>query len=405
MDMAAHVVPALAEPAPRPRREEKPRRMDRTERFYKIDQMLQSRGRVKVREFLDELGISLATFKRDLEYMRSRLNAPIVWDRDQEAYRFEEGRAGKGPRYELPGLWFSPSEAQALLTLEHLVEGLEPALLGAHVKPLKARLAALLSVGDRSAEEVRKRIRVIPFGARRHEPRHFELIASAVLGRQRLTLVYWNRTKDETTTREVSPQRLVLYREQLVPGRVGPPAQRPAHLRARCDARGLDGAGEGARGPRRGARCGARERVRDLLGEEGAVGDVAIHAGAGAVCGDGGVASEAAGRWEKDGSYVLEVPYSSEAELLMDVLKFGADVEVGAPSALRVEVRERLAIALRIMRAYRQNPRTPRPRQNKASRRSSEHRFARRHFVQPWVRSPKSATGIDFTAPRISLAR
>ena len=76
-------------------------RMDRTERFYKIDQMLQSRGRVKVGEFLAELGVSLATFKRDLEYMRSRLNAPIVWDRDQEAYSFEEGRAGKGPQYEL----------------------------------------------------------------------------------------------------------------------------------------------------------------------------------------------------------------------------------------------------------------------------------------------------------------
>ena len=64
--------------------------MDRTERFYKIDQLLQARGRVKVGEFLDELGVSLATFKRDLEYMRERLNAPIVWDRDASAYRFDE---------------------------------------------------------------------------------------------------------------------------------------------------------------------------------------------------------------------------------------------------------------------------------------------------------------------------
>src|SRR5688572_2157268 len=69
-------------------------------------------------------------------------------------------------------LWCSPREAQALLTLEHLVESLEPALLGPHVKPLKARLAALLSAGDWSAEEVRKRIRVTPFGARRHEPQN-----------------------------------------------------------------------------------------------------------------------------------------------------------------------------------------------------------------------------------------
>src|SRR5258706_2868805 len=124
--------------------------VDRTERFYKIDQLLQSRKRVKVAEFLGELGISLATFKRDLEYMRSRLNAPIVWDREAGAYRFEESTAkGPAPKYELPGLWFSPREAQALLTLEHLVESLEPALLRPHVKPLKAPLAAALSTGDR----------------------------------------------------------------------------------------------------------------------------------------------------------------------------------------------------------------------------------------------------------------
>src|SRR5205085_3769842 len=120
--------------------------VDRTERFYKIDQLLQTRRPVvPVKDFLDELGISLATFKRDLEYMRERLNAPIVWDRDLMGYRFEEQAAAAGPRYNLPGLWFNPQEAYALLTMEHLIENLEPALLGPHLAPLKARLAALLS--------------------------------------------------------------------------------------------------------------------------------------------------------------------------------------------------------------------------------------------------------------------
>lgn len=348
MDMAAHVVPALAQPAPRPRREEKPRRMDRTERFYKIDQMLQSRGRVKVREFLDELGISLATFKRDLEYMRSRLNAPIVWDRDQEAYRFEEGRAGKGPRYELPGLWFSPSEAQALLTLEHLVEGLEPALLGAHVKPLKARLAALLSVGDRSAEEVRKRIRVIPFGARRHEPKHFELIASAVLGRRRLKLTYWNRTKDQVTEREVSPQRLILYRNNWY-------LDAWCHLRNDLRSFALDAMRDVSMVP---------GKVREVPDAEL---DAVLASGYGIFSGKKVqwatlrftperaryVAMEEwhpkqRARWEKDGSYILEVPFSSEKELMMDILKFGPDVEVLKPDVLRSEIHRRASRMSRI---------------------------------------------------------
>ncbi len=311
-------------------------RMDRTERFYKIDQMLQSRGRVRVREFLDELGVSLATFKRDLEYMRERLNAPIVWDRDEGAYRFEE-RAGKGPKYELPGLWFSPSEALALLTLEHLVEGLEPGLLGAHVKPLKARLAALLSTGERSLDEVRKRIRVIPFGVRRHEPRHFELIAAAVLGRSRLKLAYWNRMRDETTEREVSPQRLVHYRGNWY-------LDAWDHLRNDLRTFALDAmrAVEMVGG-----------RVKDVADAEL---DAVLASGYGIFSGKEVewavlrftpqraryVALEEwhpkqRARWEKDGSYVLEVPFASPKELVMDILRMGPDVEVVGPPGLREE--------------------------------------------------------------------
>jgi predicted DNA-binding transcriptional regulator YafY len=63
--------------------------MDRTERFYKIDQMIHERKLVSFAELMDALEISRATLKRDLEYMRNRLNAPILWDRDAGGYRFE----------------------------------------------------------------------------------------------------------------------------------------------------------------------------------------------------------------------------------------------------------------------------------------------------------------------------
>jgi len=310
-------------------------RMDRTERFYRIDQMLQSRGTVKVGEFLEELGVSLATFKRDLEYMRDRLNAPITWDRDASAYRFEGAGSGKGPKYELPGLWFSPDEAQALLTLEHLVEGLEPSLLGAHVKPLKARLAALLSAGDHSLDEVRHRIRVIPFGVRRHEAKHFQVVASAVLGRRRLRLQYWNRAKDEVTEREVSPQRLVHYRNNWY-------LDAWDHLRNDLRTFSLDAMREVALVP------GKVKDVPDAELDEVLASGYGIFSGRKVQWATLRFTPSAAryvameewhpkqkARREKDGSYVLEVPFSAEKELMMDILKFGPDVEVVGPASLR----------------------------------------------------------------------
>ncbi|WP_213959596.1 WYL domain-containing protein, partial [Variovorax sp. dw_954] len=53
-------------------------------------------------------------------------------------------------------------------------------------------------------------------------------------------------------------------------------------------------------------------------------------------------------KWLDDGSYVLEVPYSKDQELVMDVLRYGADVEVLAPSDLRKRVAEQLRVAAKI---------------------------------------------------------
>ena len=312
-------------------------RMDRSERFYKIDHMIRERGVVPVGDFLSELEVSLATFKRDIEYMRSRHYAPIVWDRDQNGYRFEAPQPGS-PKYELPGLWFSPREAQALLTMEHLLESLEPTLLGAQVKPLKERLAALLSKGEHSADEVRRRIRVISLGARRHEPKHFEVVASAVLGRSKLRLKYWNRSRDEVTERDVSPQRLVHYRNNWY-------LDAWCHLRNDIRSFALDG-------------------IRDVVPVEGKVKEVpdaeldrvlasgyGIFSGAKVQWAELRFTPERAryvsleewhprqkSRFEKDGSYVLELPYSSETELVGDILKWGEEVEVLAPRELREAV-------------------------------------------------------------------
>ena len=324
--------------------------VDRTERFYKIDQLLQTRRPVvKVREFLDELGISLATFKRDLEYMRERLNAPIVWDRDLMGYRFEERRA-KGPKYELPGLWFNPEEARALLTMEHLIEGLEPSLLGPHLAPLRTRLTALLTTGDHSAGEVRRRIRVIPFGARKHEPRHFSLVASAVLGRQRLRIEYFNRMRGDVTEREVSPQRLVYYRANWY-------LDTWDHLRNDIRSFSLDAV-------RKAEMLLAKARdVPDAQLDEVLASGYGIFGGRKVQWATLRFTAERAryvsleewhpkqkARWEEDGRYVLEIPFSSEKELVMDLLKHGAEVEVLEPASLRGELASRAEAVVALYR-------------------------------------------------------
>jgi predicted DNA-binding transcriptional regulator YafY len=55
-------------------------RMNKTERIFKIEQLIAARKSVSFETLLAELEVSRATLKRDLEYLRSRMKTPIVYD-------------------------------------------------------------------------------------------------------------------------------------------------------------------------------------------------------------------------------------------------------------------------------------------------------------------------------------
>lgn len=318
--------------------------MDRTERFYQIDQLLQSGRAVSLERFLEVLAVSRATFKRDLEYMRDRLNAPIEWDRFEGGYRYTQSTGG--PAFALPGLWFNASEAHALLMMQQLLAELQPGLLGAQVKPLQARLRALLGSADHSAEEVERRVRIVTAARRTLAVRHFEAVASATLRRRRLKLAHYSRQTDETTVREVSPQQLVFYRENWY--LVG-----WCHLRQDIRSFAID-----AMVSAEPIEAAAREV------DPAAVSEV-MESGYGIFSGrevtwatlrfeperSRWVSAEVwhpqqRGRFDDARRWVLELPYNDPRELMMEVLKHGASVEVLAPDALRSAVAAELRAAL-----------------------------------------------------------
>ena len=49
-----------------------------------------------------------------------------------------------------------------------------------------------------------------------------------------------------------------------------------------------------------------------------------------------------------DGTYLLRFPYAQEPELVMDILKYGADVQVLAPDSLRKAVAAKLRAAAKL---------------------------------------------------------
>lgn len=315
--------------------------MDRTERFYRIDQLLNEFKVVPLETFLAELEVSRATFKRDLEYLRDRLNAPIVWDREASGYRFDKTDP-LASKYELPGLWFNAAEIHALLTMQHLLENLGPGLLEHHVAPLLTRLKMLLDSADMPMTAVEKRIRILRATARGYEPEHFSPIASAVLQRRKLTLDYYSRDRDEALERTVSPQRLTHYRDNWY-------LDGWCHLRNALRSFSLDAIRKVVL---------LDEVAQDVADAEL---DAVLGAGYGIFAGKQVRMAELRftpqrarwvsreswhplqeSRFDAAGCYVLKVPYSDDRELLMDILKHGSHVEVLQPDRLRERVAEEI---------------------------------------------------------------
>jgi predicted DNA-binding transcriptional regulator YafY len=312
--------------------------LDRLERFYRIDQMLVARRIVPRQVFLDELEVSLATFKRDLEYMRDRFNAPVIWDAEARGYRYQE-TPSVGRKFELPGLWFDEREAYALLMMQSLLSSLDQGgLIGPHIEPLMARLNAILGSGQTAAGDLHKRFRILTLGTRKIALEHFSAVGAAVSRRERIAIEYYARGSNETTRREISPQRLIYYRENWY-------VDAWCHLRDGLRSFSIDGI-RSVQSNGKKAREVSNKALEDYLasgygifgGEFVRWAKLRFSAERARWVSSENWHPEQRSTFDEAGRYLLEVPYSVDQELMMDILRHGAEVEVLEPADLRQKV-------------------------------------------------------------------
>ena len=315
--------------------------MSINERIYQIDQLLNGRNFVTFQDLMERLEVSKATLKRDLAYMRDRLNAPIVFDRDLGGYRLEK-QVGN-IKYELPGLWFNADEIFALLTMQHLLNNIDSGgILSPHIKPLISRLTELLGSTNDPLDQLQKRIKLETMGSRKFDLDHFQAIGSSLLKRKQIHIDYLGRGKNELTSRDISPQRLIYYKDNWY-------LDAYCHLKKDIRSFSVD----------------AIQRVEILETKSIDVSEEKLNEELGSGYGIFSgktikwttlkftaerarwVAQEKwhpkqEGQFLKDGSYQLKVPYSKEPELIIDVMKYGPDVEVTAPEDLRKKIQATL---------------------------------------------------------------
>jgi len=326
--------------------------MARMERLARIRQWLAPGRCLSPDRAQRELEISRATLNRDIAFLRDRLGVPVEWERERCGWVLAQDAR---QQFEIPHLWFNAEEVHALLTMQHLLSTLDAGgLLGPYIEPLMRRLHQILGSGVPPRAEVARRIRERTVGARRIVLPHFQAVGSALLQRKRLVLHYRARSSSDDCglplpadeAREVSPQRLVHYRDNW-------------YLDAWCHRRQA----------LRSFSVDAIERVSivDAVAAEIADSELDAELGVGYGIFAGRSVQRArlrfsperskwvaAERWHPDqhgsfdaqGRWQLDLPYSDPRELVMDVLRHVPEVEVLWPEELAEEVARRLRAAL-----------------------------------------------------------
>lgn len=320
--------------------------MSDLERLHRIKYMIQQRKCVPIDDFLGELEISKATFKRDLEYLRSRLKASIVYDRFLNGYKFEN--PDQIDKIEMPGLWFSEKEATALVLMQHLLSSLDQSgLIGPHIEPLTAIIDGILGQSETSAKDLRKRIKVLGMGSRKNSMDNFSEIGAALLKRNRLVIKYFAKGKGEETEREISPQRLIFYRENWY-------LDAYCHLRNDLRSFAVDGIRSAVLTNTKAQEVSDKECHEHFAESYGIFSGKATQRAklrftpehARWVAGEHWHGQQV-GSFDKEGYYILEFDFNQDPELVMDILKHGSGVEVLAPASLKNKVKAELEKAFK----------------------------------------------------------
>jgi predicted DNA-binding transcriptional regulator YafY len=305
--------------------------MSQLERIYKLDRMLRRKQPPKKRDVLDVLEISPAQFKRDIEFMRDRLGAPVAFDAETAGYRYSNGE------FNLPGLWFSEPEVYALLLVQALLDKLQPGIVRDQLKPFETKLRGLLGKSAPGADSILDRIEVNVAPQRPVDPTHFQAICDATLRRKQLKMSYYSRYRGTESERTVSPQRVIYYRgnwyldawchEKMASRRFAVDAVRSVSVldeRAKETSAELSGTGQHGYG----IFAGPAEQVAVLIFDPVAarwVGEEEWH-------------PEQRLTTLPNDSVQLVVPYSHPQEIMMDILRHGPHVEVVRPASLRSAV-------------------------------------------------------------------
>lgn len=316
--------------------------MDRFDKIYRLHGLLSNRHTaLSLEQIKEQLDCSKSTATRTIESLRDHLNAPLEYNREANGYFYNQ-KSSRKP-YELPGLWFSSEELHGLLICQQILQNISPGILSEQIESLQQRINKMLSKENSLQPVIADKIYFPTIGRRLKDDHHFKRIATALFSHKQLSIQYHARGQScQHSEHIISAQKLIYYRDNW-------------YLAAHCHYRNelrifsIDRI-HSAQSLEQSAQTVDKEELQRYLDSSygiftGKMRDIATleftKSRANWVA-DEHWHPDQQSEWLENGNYQLKIPFSDTRELIMDILKHGAEVKVISPTFLQDLVTEEI---------------------------------------------------------------
>lgn len=147
---------------------------------------------------------STKTAQRDIEFMRGRLECPLLYDESRKGYYYED------ETFSLPAIHLSSSELSSLILARKLLLDISGSIAG----DLQNAVSKITSVIERHTESPESLEKSVSFHVIRHSPvkeNVFKAVLEACIKKRSLSFRYASPAHKEKTERTVDPYHIFNY--------------------------------------------------------------------------------------------------------------------------------------------------------------------------------------------------
>jgi len=174
------------------------------ERFLWFEDQVKKRKYPNTSSLAAKFEISTKTAQRDIEFMRERLECPLLYDMTRKGYYYED------ETFSLPVMHLSSSELSSLIMARKLLRDMS----GSIAEDVESAVQKITSVIARHSESPDSIDKAVSFHIIRYSPIKedvFRAALEACVKRRPLTITYTSPAHTEKTERTVDPYHIFNY--------------------------------------------------------------------------------------------------------------------------------------------------------------------------------------------------